>query len=316
MKTGLRFLTLTLMIVVMTGCAAPAASPTAAPSEAAPNTLASTLAPVASEPPLAVPDSVAPSDTPAAPAKALTTPLPQPTPTLPAPAQAFIQLRSPGESARVTSPVIVRGESNSTFEQNLVIKVYGEDGKELVSQPTTIQAELGQRGPFEAQVAFQVDREQPGRVAVMDFSAKDGSLLHLTSVEVTLMPSGDFVEGTAPFEGEFLQITRPEANIGILGGLIRVEGVSQPVFEQQVNLAVCGEGGSGEPDPVCGTADNVLGMGIGILNAPDASQPGRFVVDLNYTTDREVKGTLVVYTLSPRDGGITHLNAIPLTLQP
>lgn len=101
---------------------------------------------------------------------------------------AFIQILQPAGGSSVVSPLKVSGESNSTFEQNLVVAVYDSTGKQLALKPATIQAELGRRGPFSIEIPFTVTREQPGRVSVYDTSAANGGIIHLASVEVTLLP--------------------------------------------------------------------------------------------------------------------------------
>jgi len=90
----------------------------------------------------------------------------------------------------VSSPVLVTGISNPTFEQHLGIQVLGEDGTVIGQGAATITADWGQRGNFEAEVAFESPTgDQPGRIIVFDTSARDGGLLHLSSVEVTLASS-------------------------------------------------------------------------------------------------------------------------------
>lgn len=99
-----------------------------------------------------------------------------------------IQIIVPAIGATVTSPVHVAGEANPTFEQNLVVQVADADGRVIATLPTTIQANAGERGPFFVDVLFAVDSEQPGRISVYATSARDGGIIHLSSVEVTLKP--------------------------------------------------------------------------------------------------------------------------------
>ena len=88
------------------------------------------------------------------------------------------------------------------------------------------------------------------------------------------------------------------------------------MFESQLALALCGEGGSGAPDKVCGTADNVLATGSAMINAPDVGQPGPFAGDLTYNVSTTVHARVVVYSRSARDGGIIHLSTVPVELAP
>jgi hypothetical protein len=59
----------------------------------------------------------------------------------------------------------------------------------------------------------------------------------------------------------------------------------------------------------------VAGSGTATIQA-EAGQPGQFISTLTYTVDHAQPGSVQVYTTSARDGGITHLTSIDVTLQP
>ena len=73
----------------------------------------------------------------------------------------------------------VSGQADPTFEQNLVVQVTDAGGAVLATQSTTIQADAGQRGTFDVDLAFTSASDQPGRVSVYSTSARDGGLLHM-----------------------------------------------------------------------------------------------------------------------------------------
>jgi hypothetical protein len=90
----------------------------------------------------------------------------------------------------VSSPVRVAGISNPSFEQHLAIQVIAADGSIIGQGTAVIAADWGQRGPFEAEVAFtSPPSDEPGRVVVFTSSPRDGGLVHLSSVEVTIAGS-------------------------------------------------------------------------------------------------------------------------------
>ena len=292
--------------------------PTVAPTEApiTPTSLVSPTQPAAASETPSGQATVAPVDTPAGP------PTGQPTPVNPTvvPGQPqvteSILLLTPGNGGGVTSPVRVSGEADPTFEQTLVIKITDAEGKVLVTQPTTIQGVGAVRGPFDDQVPFTVTVDTPGRISVYATSARDGGLIHLASADVTLLSGccAEPIVGQLHNETHIIQEPAPQATVA--GGRLHVSGFSDYVFESQLSLALCGEGGSGTPDEVCGTADNVLATGTAMLNAPDVGQPGPFAGDLTYTVSAPVAGRLVVFSRSPRVGGILHLSTVPVTLSP
>jgi len=101
--------------------------------------------------------------------------------------EEVLLITSPKPDERISSPVRVAGFSDPTFEQHLAIQVIGADGSVIGQGGATIAADWGQRGPFEAEVAFTSPAsEEPGRIVVFADSPRDGGLVHLSSVEVKL----------------------------------------------------------------------------------------------------------------------------------
>ncbi len=231
-------------------------------------------------------------------------------------ASETILILAPGNSSSVSSPVQVAGEADPTFEQNLVIQIADASGAVIATQPTTILGAGGARGPFKVLVPFTVTGSGPGRISVFSTSPRDGGLIHLSSVEVTLLSGGTaaIVPGQPHNETHIILEPAPQAQMS--GGTLHLSGYSAYVFESQLAVALCGEGGSGAPDLVCGTADNVLATGTAALAAPDVGQPGPFASLLAYHVSTTVSGRLVVYSRSPRDGGLVHLSSLPVTLAP
>jgi hypothetical protein len=228
-----------------------------------------------------------------------------------------IWIASPGAGSTVSTPLTVNGQSRPTFEQNLVVAVYGEGGAELALQPTTIAADAGSPGPFTIALDFAVHRGQPGRVAVYETSALDGGIVHLSSAEVTLLPAGEVTNIVpAPAAYENMDITFPVANVEISGGTITVSGVSEYYFESQLGLLLCGGGGSGAPDALCGTVDNILASGVAMIASPEMGQPGPFSGTLTWSISEPTPGRIVVYAASARDGGLVHVTSIPVLIQP
>lgn len=84
--------------------------------------------------------------------------------------------------------VNVSGFSIPYFEQTLRVAVLDADGATVGGGVTTIQADVGQPGRFETYISYSVSSEQPGTIQVMAASPRDGSIIHLSSVGVTLLP--------------------------------------------------------------------------------------------------------------------------------
>jgi len=264
-------------------------------------------------PATAPPPTVEPSSTTGAPAATATQPVeatqpPQASPTqeeLPDPrGEEAILILQPGPGSRVTSPIRISGMADSTFEQNLVIRLVLDDGTELAQAPTTIQSELGQRGPFELELPFEVSEERQAFIQVFDSSARDGGLLHLASVGVLLTPGGPAEILTVEPHPERIEILQPLPGGTVNGGVVHVEGFALASFEQTLLIEILDVDG------------NVIGQQPVIVNAPDLGQPGPFSADIPYDTSISGPGRVLVRDLSPAFGGEAHAASVEIQLQP
>jgi hypothetical protein len=98
-----------------------------------------------------------------------------------------ILIDAPAPGATVSSLVDVRGSVTvSPFESTLRGRVYDPAGQVVGEGPVMVDAEMGQPGNFFGQIPFTVSAGGPGRVEIADISAKDGSVIVSTSVDVVL----------------------------------------------------------------------------------------------------------------------------------
>lgn len=252
-----------------------------------------------STPPVAAPTQTVPPTAP-----------PEVTPTQPVPppeeqpVPEAILILEPGPGSRLVSPLRVAGMADSTFEQNLVVRILLDDGSELALTPTTIQSELGQRGEFEVEIPFTVSGERQAFIQVYSSSPKDGGITHLASTGVLLADSG--TADVKPVEEfpERILITNLAPGDSISGGMAHVEGFGLASFEQTLVVDVLDEDGS------------VLGSEPLIVDSPEWGQPGPFQVDVPYSVTATRSGRIVVRDPSPAFSGDVHVASVEVKLNP
>jgi len=258
----------------------------------------STPAPATSAPAAAAPTS---------PPAASATPEPVATPTVmplrPAREEAILILE-PGPGSRVTSPLRVAGIADTTFEQALVVRLVLDDGSLLALEPTTIQTEMGTRGPFEVDVPFELAGERSALLQVYSASARDGGLTHLSSVGVLLAHSGPADIRPAQARPEQLQILQPRLIDHISGGIAHVEGFGLASFEGTLLVQIYDVDG------------NQVGSQSIIVQAPEMGVPGPFVADVPYTVSAEGPGRVVVVDPLPVFDGVGHIASVEVILAP
>ena len=198
-----------------------------------------------------------------------------------------ILILEPGPGSRVTSPVRVSGAANWTFEQNLVVRLLLDDGSQLALAPTTIQSELGQRGPFELEMPFDVEGERQAFIQVYATSPRDGAITHLASVGVTLALSGPAEIRPVTPHPEQIVIYQPAMAQRINSDVVHVEGIALASFEQTLVVEVYD------------VDENKVGMQPVTVQAPDMGIPGPFSADVPYQTTAAGLGRIVVRDPSP-----------------
>ncbi len=100
-------------------------------------------------------------------------------------------IESPAMGQPVTSPVRVRGSAN-VFEGQFLVEIRDAQGRVVASAPA--KASMGTFSPFDVTLSFAVGTLQNGSVVGYDRSPKDGSVIDLFTVPVTLRPT-DLADG-------------------------------------------------------------------------------------------------------------------------
>jgi len=232
--------------------------------------------------------------------------LPPPTDTLPPElsVEEAILILEPGPGSRVLSPVRIAGIADPTFEQHLLVRIVLDDGAELAVAPTIIQADAGNRGPFEVEVSFTVEGGRQAFIEVSTSSPRDGGVTHLASVIVTLADSGSPAIVPVTPHPERIVILQPALGATIAGGVAHVSGFALASFEQTLVVDVIDEQGQ------------VVGSQPLIVDSPELGQPGPFSVDVPYTLPAAGAGRIVVHDPSVAFAGDVHLASVEVQLAP
>jgi hypothetical protein len=113
---------------------------------------------------------------------------PAATPTPVAEAQR-ITITAPSPNSTVSSPIAVSGATTITpFESNLNYRLFGPDGASLAQGFFTTQGEIGGPATFSGQIPYTLAEQGVGRLEVIEFSAADGSIRAINSIQITLSP--------------------------------------------------------------------------------------------------------------------------------
>jgi hypothetical protein len=215
-----------------------------------------------------------------------------------------IMILEPGPGSRVVSPVRISGVADSTFEQTLVVRLLLEDGSEIALQPTMIHAELGQRGPFELDLEFEINGEQPAFIQVFEHSARDGEIIHLSTVGITISSDGPAEIRVSEPKPEQIVVLQPTIRERVSGGSATVRGYGWASFEQTLLIEVQDENGS------------VVGSTPILVDSPEMGQPGHFTAEVPYQVSQIGPGRILIRDISPAFGGDIHRTSVEIELAP
>lgn len=101
---------------------------------------------------------------------------------------------------------------------------------------------------------------------------------------------------------EAIVIAEPKVAAGVVSS-VHIEGEADPTFEQSLSIHILDAEG------------NVVGQGAAQIEA-DTGQRGRYRADVPFRVDSEQPGRIIIYSVSARDGNITHLNSVEVRLKP
>jgi len=210
----------------------------------------------------------------------------------------------PGPGSVVTSPVTVSGIADPAFEQTIVVRIFTVDGAELALTPTTIQADIGMRGPFSVDVPVAIAADINAFIQVYVQSARDGGTTHLESVSVMLSAAGPASIIPAPAYPEQIHIQTPTMGQTISGGTVHVTGFALASFEQTLVIEVYDQDGV------------LVGSKPIMTSAPDYGIPGPFDDTVTYVVASSGPGRIVVRDPSVAYVGDYHISSVEVTLAP
>lgn len=276
-------------------------APTSTPAPAATNT-AAPVEPTAT--PAAVPPTFTPvlTDEPAEPADVTPTAVVDPA-IIPA---APIYISQPGNGSKVTSPVVVTGISNPSFEQSVVARLITADGTEFAVVPGQIGSPLGERGEYSITIDFDVNEITPAFIQVFTDNPMDGGITTLSSVGIQLLPDAEagqeeIIENT---DTQAHIVVTSQANSDVVsGGTITIEGFGRPTFESTFVVEMTDSVGE------------LMAREAVTVNAP-MGQYGYFTVTFPYTVTEEMPARVTVRDISPAHGDNAFVHSVLVRLNP
>jgi hypothetical protein len=295
------------------GLVALALASCAAPVDSAPGSPIAQATPLPTALPSATPtpaDTATPSPlTEATPPIILEPPVHAPSPTVTPPAVGLplerLAIFSPGPGSQVRSPFQVVGRGGPSWNERVMIRLFGEDGRLLIERTTFLFAYPGNAGRFSAEISFQTPLvAELGRLEVSTFDRRTGRMDHLTTLEITLLSVGAPRIHSALHGSERLTILSPREGAVIEGGRVTVRGAGWTSANTPLTVQLIDRNGE------------VLAETPVQLNSPEVGQLGTFEVELAYQVAWSQFARIAVFEPSLDLPGFVHYSSLEVYLRP
>jgi len=294
---------LLLLVALLAGCAAPPPPATPAVSPLPGPTVTADRSPM---PPV----SATPAPfTIATPAIILeppeTTPNPSPTqPKVGLPPE-HLAILEPGPGSQVSSPIHVVGWGGPSWQQQVHIRLLGEDGKVVAQRITYLQAIPEVPGRFVADLGFDIPLvAEAARLEVSTYDLLDNRLDHLTTVNLVLLSAGAPLIYPALQGAEELAIFVPRENGVLQGGVGVVRGAGWLASGGPLTIEVLNRQGS------------VVGSATATLSTEAIGKLGTFEAQVPYKIELQQYGRVVVYETDSAIPGMVHYSSVRVFLKP
>lgn len=198
-------------------------------------------------------------------------------------AQPSITVTSPTANQTITSPVLVKGQSD-TFEANVRIKIKDSNGK-VLADTYTMGGAYGQSAPYSKSVSYSFPSARGGIVEVFENSAKDGTEINKITTPVI------FGEGSI-FQTAVTSISPSSASVG---AVVTVYGNNFAYTNTGAGTSVMLNGQRIPPNVINNTSLTFI--------VPAGFQPGTY--NLSVSGSAGVSGTLPFTVLSGTQPSIT-----------
>jgi hypothetical protein len=293
-----RFLVISIALIVLNACSEPTLDPTAIPTSTktitpSPTEAIGTQLPFTITTPSIVIENPAPEATPTA------------TPTQIPLTTEKVSILRPAPGSMVTSPLRVWGQAGPANQNQVEIRLIGEDGEIITRHFDYLYALPGNLGPYNTEFEFTTPYlAEAARLEVRNYDPVDGKLNHLTSVDLTLLSIGSSRTHYTIQGPEKIKINSPRENEIIDGSSVSVSGIGWPNTDQPLHIEILN------------TSGEVIGAGLFKFNPHEIGVAAYFEIEVAYEIDAFQVARIAVYEESDSIPGILHYASILVRLRP
>jgi hypothetical protein len=230
--------------------------------------------------------------------------MPEQTHTLNVP-EAAIQVFRPGPSSKVVSPFRVSAFLLPGYRDNVIIELFGEDGRLLVRKILSYRLNPGVRLQSNADIEFEISAVAEAARLVIRTEDQNKRTISLASIDLILLSLGQEENNPPGDLKEKIAIVEPVRNLSIQGGVITVSGFARPT----------------SPDPLLIELFSEDGKSLGpsrliAVTLEDEAQHTPFEVEIPYSITNPTRARLFITERDYRRMETLHVTSVEIHLRP
>ena len=216
---------------------------------------------------------------------------------------ALVQIVSPGEGSRVTSPILVVVNFDRSHPFPLILELRGSDGRLLVRQIWSLE-QHPDACTYSVSMPFEIGKTPEAARLLVTQKDEFRRLMSVHSVDLTLITGSEEEAhlNTSPAHG--IVIKQPDTNAVVSGDVLTVSGRTCLPVNEPLRVLLIDENGK------------VVGQRLAEVKVASGKECVTFSSEVPFFVDEPTGVRLIVYQDGNQLSAIQHLSSLVLTLEP
>jgi hypothetical protein len=218
---------------------------------------------------------------------------------------ADIQVFRPGPASKVVSPFRVSTFLMPGYQGNVIIELFGEDGRMLARKVFAYRQHPGVRLQVNTDLEFEIQAVAESSRLVIRTEDQNNRTISKATIELLLLSLGDEENNPPGDLKEKIAILEPVKNLSIQGGSIHVSGLARPTNTGPLHVELFSEKGI-----------SISPAQLIWVSLEDDRQHVPFTLEIPYTISIPTRASLFITELDYDKEETLHITSVEIHLRP
>jgi hypothetical protein len=218
---------------------------------------------------------------------------------------AAIQVFRPGPASKVVSPIRVSTFLLPGYQGNVIIELFGEDGRLLVRKVFAYRQNPGVRLQVNTDLDFEISAVAESARLVIRTEDQNNHTISLAAVDLILLSLGQEENNPPGDLKEKIAIIEPVRNLSIKGGVIYLTGFARPSSPDPLLVELYSEKGA-----------YLAPSRLIAISLEDDSLHAPFAIEIPYSITQPTNARLIITEKDYRRMETLHVSSVEIHLRP